>query len=152
MGLEPATQEERDETAFSKTVLPCNLERLEAILIYGVELFCGIPPAVNGAWVEAQLASVDEAVYVHDPRHVATHEIENIGGLGGVKEIQGGGSSFISYPVPFLYPFNCIYLSSHSHLTGTTNNALGRLLAKCVKVESGELSQAIRDHSLESDL
>jgi len=143
VGLKPATQTEKDKTASARTILPCDPEKGVIILIYAVELFCGIPPNVSGAWSEAQIASVGKAVFVHDPEHVASHEIENIGKRGGVKEIQGGSSSLITYPEPFIYPFKEIYLTCQSHLTATTNNSQGRILCKRVRVSDEELREIL---------
>jgi len=145
VGLNPATQTVADEDKFVRTILPVNAREGLVMLIYAVELFCGVPPDIDAAYVQATLSSIDQRVYVQDPEHVATRELEYIGaaGQGTAFCVQGSLDALMTYPEPFIYPLGHIWLSIQTHLTGTTNNAQARILYKLVKISTEELLQAI---------
>jgi hypothetical protein len=143
MGLNPATQPNADEAVRVETRLPVDPMNGLVMLIFAVDLFCGAPPNINTAWVQAQLTSSDATTFVQSPEHVATHEIKNLGTAGGTFQIQGPASSLQQFFEPFIYPLQSIWLGCYSNATATTNNAQGRILYKLVKVSSQELLQAI---------
>jgi len=145
MGMNPATQSAIDTATRARTILPTNpLEGL-VMLIHAIELFCGAPAAVAENWVSAVLSSIDAAVFVQDPEHVASYELKAVGAPAAgftIFPIMGRGN-LINYDKPFIYPLQHMYLGCYSSITGVVNNAQCRILYTLVKVTTEELLQAI---------